>query len=299
MSASGLRKGAIARAVRWRHAPFAAGVAGAAVFLTLHVGNYWSVLRFIASRAPGGTSFHRIGLVPQSVAFGGMMLATYAAFALAGAAIAAKTRDRFLWVLPAFIFVFGPLAGGLVGLGPITPQPIVSYHTIWTWPIWVSSLTDLGLVLLPGAFVAMWGLRAERRADRHDRIAFVLAGAAGFWLYLQGQYRQTGAFDVNVSAHLILLVVFVTGVALGTRRPWFPWVHLAVAYLVSEMPAVVANWAVPLGPNVPSTARQISMVLAAAGPMLLAVGLGAGCEPLAGYLRRRSLRGAEAGVHPA
>lgn len=130
---------------------------------------------------------------------------------------------------------------------------------------------------------------ASRRVDWYDRASFFAVSVLAIWLYMQGQFHEYGSFDFNMGAHLHYGILFIGGVALGARRPWFPWVHIAVAFLLSEAPAVLSAWAVPNEGIHIGFSNMLTLVFDTKS-QLLAIVLGALVLPVGGYLRRRPLR---------
>jgi len=276
-------------------AALGAGAAGAALFVGWHSFDEYRALapfyRHTALTAP----IHQTSLSREVLGSALVTLAIYVGFAVSSAAIAAKTRDRILWIVPGTMFVFSTLPGMLLFQDRAALRPIVDRYAGpgsgtggWNW---LFALADLALILVPGAVVALGVARrgeAATRADDSARLAFVVCGALAFVFYLRARYVSTGSFDVNVSAHLMLGVLFVVGASLGVRRPWFPVVHLGVALCLSDAIWVVSSIGTSFA--VGSTIHMVRLAASTAAPSLAAVGFGALSDPLARYLRARGSR---------
>lgn len=273
----------------------AVGALAAAAFVGWHSLDLYRALAPIYRRTPPGSPIHDLSLARQVVGYAVVALALYVGFVLAGSAIAVKTRDLVLWALPAMLYVFSPLPGMLLFRDRASLRPILDPYGApgtgtggWRW---LFALADLVLVLAPAAVIALGQRKrgeSRARADWAARGAFIVCAALGFALYLRQQYVANGSFDVNVEAHLMLGIVFVIGASMGVRRPWFPFVHTAVAFCLSEAVFVLINIGTSLA--VGSALHMVRLAATTMAPTLTAVGLGALSDPLARYLRSRGAR---------
>jgi hypothetical protein len=268
-----------------------AALGSAAVFCAIHALNYYHYVAPIYRRVPAGSPMAQTGLTWDMVAYGMRSFALYTGFTLAGITIAAKTKDRFLWMLPPVLFVLSPLPGMLILQDRPALRPILDPYEIpgsgpglWRW---IFAVGDLVLVLLPGAIVAFRAAARRPRVDRHARLAFVACATLVVLLYLRQQYMANNSFDVNIQAHLMLAILFIVGASLGTKRPWFPVVHLVVAFCLSDAFMVVPEWIHPTWVKGLSSGGLLHLTWRMFLPALMAVSLGALSDPLAGYLRHR------------
>lgn len=115
-------------------------LAGASGFMAVHLADQWRWLSGIREHVRPEYAHRLPGATGQLFGFGILAIALYLGFALLGVAIAAKTNDKLLWVLPAALFVLGPMAGGVVGLGLVHPQPILSFMDGSPIPGWLQSM---------------------------------------------------------------------------------------------------------------------------------------------------------------
>jgi hypothetical protein len=170
--------------------------------------------------------------------FGDPLLASgilYIAFAVAGLALAIRGR-RFLFAAPAAVYVLLP---ALTASHGAHPQPIGrgwladscfmgSCHR-WFFHPWLGPLVDLALVLLPGAIALI-------RRPRHrglDRVGVPeVAAIAVVAFAVATAIRTTGIVQRPVTTATAAAVV-TFGFALGTARPWWPWLHSLFAAAVS------------------------------------------------------------------
>jgi hypothetical protein len=275
----------------------------AGIFVTVHVANYYNAYGQILRRAEANYPLSPAGRLTVShemIRFGIWAFATYVAWALIGATIAAKTRDRILWTMPILVYVLSPLPAMMVLQDrPAFRLILDPYDVPGGGPgagRWAFLLLHLALVLLPGAVVALRMSEPRPRADGHARVAFLLCGVLGILVYMRQRYVTDGTFQFNVETHLTLVILFIVGAALGVKRGWFPWVHVALAFLFSEAFYIASDWIDPLEPPIFSAGTHFRLLLMALLPQLVAVGLGALSDPLARYLRSR--RGRQPALTP-
>lgn len=265
---------------------FAAGVVAAGLFVELHAAN------LVQAAGPGAGGLTESSLGREVAVFSVVSATIFAGFSLVGVAIAARTRNRLLWAMPAVLYVLSPLPGTVLRGGSPVLRPLIDPYTGGGVGIWRFAIADLILVLLPGAVVAARTSRGGRRFDGHATVAFLACAILGALAYLRHQGLATGAFDVNLDAHLPLAVLFVAGAALGTRKPWFPTVHLLLAILfATEAAWFLADWAIgDTYREAASTLEKLDLLGAMFVPPLTAVELGALSDPLARFLRKRRHR---------
>lgn len=262
---------------------FVVGATSGTAFVLLHVLNFVQVIEGTPRSRVGQPGLGREAAVVAVVA-----LTVYAAFALTGVALAAKTRGRLLWALPAVLYVLSPLPGTVLRGDGHVLRPLIDPYSSGGGGIWRFALADLFLVLLPGAVVAARTSGHGRRVDGRAGVAFLACAVLGALLYLRHQGLSTGEFEVNVDAHLPLAVLFVAGAALGTKKPWFPAIHLLLAALfATEAVWFLADWAFADTFRAAGTLEKLDLLAAIFVPSMMAVGLGALTDPLARYLRRR------------
>ncbi len=212
---------------------------------------------------------------------------SYLCFALVGTAIASRGR-RVLFVLPAACFV---LVTVFVSGYPHQPQAIGEQWQVecfsrsltcagpWFAHPWFGSLLDLALVLLPGLVVAV-RVHARRATVDVPAIAVMLATIA---------LLATAGWTIAVIEGSLDLRAFVAvgamGIGLGTARPWWPWLHVLFAALVSG--AFVWFWLSLVFPDPGySTIDYLPYMAEVAWPMVVVGLLASGWQPLAWLLRR-------------
>jgi hypothetical protein len=210
----------------------------------------------------------------------------YLGFALVGIVVAGRGH-RSLFILPAAGYVLITVAIGSLH----QPQALGNQWELqcftdvcegpWFAHPWLGPLVDFVLVLLPGLTVAV---RVRRRrwppiADP-PTVAAILATVAvvamAGWTIAVIENRLDGPALVAVTA---------LGIGIGTARPWWPWLHVLFASVVSgALAGLVGSILLPT-PGY-SALDAVPYVIEIGFPILVVGLLASGWQPLAWLLRR-------------
>jgi hypothetical protein len=213
----------------------------------------------------------------------------YLGFALVGVVIAGRGH-RFMFALPAVGFVLISAAIGYshtpLGIGNQWQlQCFTDVCNPWFIHPWFGPLVDLALILVPGRTVAI-GTRPRRWPPLADRpaVAAILVAiglvAVGFW--------ATSVIDPSKDLKPVVAVLAM-GLAVGTARPWWPWLHVLFASLcVGSLVGLLDVFILPEPGN--SLLDLAPFFADQAVPMTVMVLLASAWQPLAWVLRRLAKR---------
>ena len=215
---------------------------------------------------------------------------TYLVFAVVGTAIASRGH-RFLFVVPAASYVLVAVIGAGYAHHPHAIgdqwqlQCFSEVCTPWFGHPWFGPMADLALVLIPGWVVAV-RVRARRWPEMTDppAIAAFLATVA---------LVATAAWTIRVIQNSIdiraVVAVGAVGVMIGTARPWWPWLHVLFAILVTGALSSLVWMAVLPSPNY-SELDSLPYLAQATWPMIAVALLASFWQPLSSLLRRMEER---------
>jgi hypothetical protein len=212
---------------------------------------------------------------------------SYPVLALVGIAIA-RRGHRLLFVLPAASFV---LVAVIVYGPPYQPQPIGTEWWIqcfngicadpWFAHPWLGPLVDLTLVLIPGLVVAI-RVRSRRWPEVRDAPAIAAILATGAVVVTAAWTTAVIQASVDLRA---VVAVGAFGIVIGTARPWWPWLHVLFATLVTGALVSFAESILLPYPEF-SLLEAWRYGLQMAWPIVVIGLLASGWQPLASALRR-------------
>lgn len=247
----------------------------------------WDLVRL----SPGGlaeNSLWRIAWETQGV----VLLLTVAVVATAFVA----AGHRRLWVIPIALVVLGQWAviqhiqiflepgpfftagGGQVFLEMLV-EDLFNGAIFGSRP-WVGTMVEVGLlVAMPIKLLRTAPLTSPPTLDHHDLagLAFVVV-AVGMLAYLWDVFAPYGGAGWSELETYLLL--FVVGAGIGTRRGWWPWVHVISGLVIGEallqglVSITVGSW---------TDAFWVRAATFVATPLVAAAWL-----PLGSWLRERS-----------
>jgi hypothetical protein len=222
--------------------------------------------------------------LPPALLYGGL---SYLMLALVGSAIGSRGH-RMLFALPAGAYV---LMGILVGTHQ--PEPIgtqwglecysegLTCATPWFGHPWIGPLVDLALVLVP-VWVVVRRVRPRRWPERAD------AAAIAAILTVLGIVATSGwamAVIQNGLDERALVAVAAAGIALGTARPWWPWLHVSFAVFAVGSFGVVLSYLLWPDPNY-RFMDALPYLLEETWPIVAVALIGSMWQPLAWLIRK-------------
>jgi Domain of unknown function (DUF5658) len=218
---------------------------------------------------------------------------SYPLFAFVGMVVASRGH-RLLFLLPAASFVLVAVIG--TGYGH-QPQAIGTQWQIqcfsmndtctgpWFAHPWFGPLVDLALVLIPGWVVAV-RVRARRWPGMADAPAIAASLATVALVAMAGWTIAVIESSVDLRA---VVTVGVFGLAIGTSRPWWPWLHVLFATLVAGALVSIASSLLFPYPGF-SLLEALRYEAKNAWPIVVIGLLASGWQPLAWVFRRMQER---------
>jgi hypothetical protein len=215
---------------------------------------------------------------------------TYVVFALVGVVIASRGH-RLLFMVPAASFV---LVAAL-GFGYAhQPQAIGDQWQLqcfrdvcnpWFAHAWFGPLVDLALVLIPGLVVAVRA-RARRWPGVIDQPAIASSLATVALVAMAAWTIAVIQNSIDVPA---VVATGTFGLAIGTARPWWPWVHVLFATLIVGSLVSLMGWILIPYPGF-SLLEALHYEGVTTWPIVVVGLLASGWQPLAWLLRKMEER---------
>ncbi len=217
------------------------------------------------------------------VALGGLL--TLAVFGLAEMAIIMRGH-RLLWIVPLIAYSFFGLAAGQdgpVAIGvPWVMECLRMCGTPWYWDGWIGPVADLLLVAVPGVVLSTKTRRVPVSTQLDRQAIAAVALSAALAVMVERTSTVLGQ-TLNVSSFVAAVCV---GVLLGTGRPWWPWLHTAIAAVASgALGWLLTGGGAPAFPVSATNSDPIGVLLAAI-PYVAGTILASAWEPLARLLRQ-------------